>query len=472
MKDASILVDYIYLDSEERRRFAQVGHEYLIEQVQFTGEESIADATNTNNINGKFKLAFNHPCKELIWALRCGAFNGESSKNLLGNRGRFLAYTHDDGKWEEALDYAAENVARGMIWSKDADGDPDVVCITLGQDPSGNQVCAEEDTKQTTYIIRDAAGNAKTKIVFLHDCLPTSDAGPKVCIHKKPLVCKPDTSSEVNLADHIQEFYVTITMKQYDSDHVDGYVPDDFEYTVDVVQHSLTLNEISLPIDTWEDNRSTTDASNGLNPYDCSVVQINNYGVRLDGRGNPMREGNLQLNGHDRFEVQEGSYFNYVQPFHHHTRTPADGINVYSFGLHPEQHQPNGTANLSRIDNTQLNIRFADPFRADKKVCALSLSRDSKFYVFAFSYNVLEIPSIIVNNTSRLKSCNEIKLLKQHIIIYTKVLKLYNSANQQQKDIKSFSSTTKWFRISDIKEIQDIVYSYQTIIGIKAYHVR
>jgi len=39
MKEVSVLVDYIYLDSVERRRFAQVGHEYLIEQVQFTGDE-------------------------------------------------------------------------------------------------------------------------------------------------------------------------------------------------------------------------------------------------------------------------------------------------------------------------------------------------------------------------------------------------------------------------------------------------
>ena len=64
MKDVQLLVDYIYLDSEERRRFAQVGHEYLIEQLQFTGEESV-DCSNK-----KFKLDFNHPTKELIWAMK------------------------------------------------------------------------------------------------------------------------------------------------------------------------------------------------------------------------------------------------------------------------------------------------------------------------------------------------------------------------------------------------------------------
>jgi hypothetical protein len=56
-------VDYIYLDTDERRRFAQVSHEYLIEQVQFTGDESIADTSTTKRVD----LSFNHPVKELIW---------------------------------------------------------------------------------------------------------------------------------------------------------------------------------------------------------------------------------------------------------------------------------------------------------------------------------------------------------------------------------------------------------------------
>jgi hypothetical protein len=59
-----LYVDYVYLDTDERRRFAQVSHEYLIEQVQFTGTETIATATTNKNIT----LNFNHPVKELIWA--------------------------------------------------------------------------------------------------------------------------------------------------------------------------------------------------------------------------------------------------------------------------------------------------------------------------------------------------------------------------------------------------------------------
>ena len=59
-----LYVDYVYLDTDERRRFAQVSHEYLIEQVQFTGSESRAATENSKNVT----LNFNHPVKELVWA--------------------------------------------------------------------------------------------------------------------------------------------------------------------------------------------------------------------------------------------------------------------------------------------------------------------------------------------------------------------------------------------------------------------
>merc|ERR1712196_467220 len=63
LDDATLLVDYIYLDSEERKRFAQASHEYLIEQLQYTGAEAVSGST------GKYRLNFNHPCKELVWAV-------------------------------------------------------------------------------------------------------------------------------------------------------------------------------------------------------------------------------------------------------------------------------------------------------------------------------------------------------------------------------------------------------------------
>jgi hypothetical protein len=72
----TLWVDYIFLDTDERRRFAQLSHEYLIEQLQFTGTESITKGDSMKSI----RMNFNHPCKELIWTVR----NSEG-KNIYWN---------------------------------------------------------------------------------------------------------------------------------------------------------------------------------------------------------------------------------------------------------------------------------------------------------------------------------------------------------------------------------------------------
>ena len=79
--------------------------------------------------------------------------------------------------------------------------------------------------------------------------------------------------------------------------------------------------------------------------------------VTPDHAKNPFEDAILQLNGNDRFAIRKGSYFNLVQPYQHHTNVSANpGINVYSFALKPEDHQPSGTLNMSRIDTATLMV--------------------------------------------------------------------------------------------------------------------
>ena len=89
----------------------------------------------------------------------------------------------------------------------------------------------------------------------------------------------------------------------------------------------------------------------------------------------------LMLNGNDRFAEREQKYFTHVQPYQHHTNIPGSDkyINVYSFALKPEEHQPSGTLNMSRIDTAQLKLSGGDG--ADK------------VKIYAHSYNVLRILS-------------------------------------------------------------------------------
>ena len=117
-----------------------------------------------------------------------------------------------------------------------------------------------------------------------------------------------------------------------------------------------------------------------------STAKLNNSGA--DGIGNdhldstnPVLNAKLMLNGNDRFTTRKGEYFSQVQPYQHHENTPDEfhkGINVYSFAIKPEEHQPSGTLNMSRIDTAVLSV---------------SSHISGNISVYAVNYNVLRILS-------------------------------------------------------------------------------
>ena len=94
----------------------------------------------------------------------------------------------------------------------------------------------------------------------------------------------------------------------------------------------------------------------------------------------------LMLNGNDRFAQRDAKYFTHVQPYQHHTNIPAttSHINVYSFALKPEEHQPSGTLNMSRIDTAQLQLTGG---------IIGENAGDCTTKIYAHSYNVLRILS-------------------------------------------------------------------------------
>ena len=212
--------NYIYLDTEERRRFAQKGHEYLIEQVQHTGTDALAASGSTKQV----RLSYNHPVKELVWCT-------DLSSNVVGDL---------NGLW---------------------------------------------NFTKTPVTVSSASNTLHaTTNVFVQ---PSSAGTPQLLLDS------------------------TI---QFDED-------------------------TSGPLDTFK----------------------------------------LVLNGQDRFKEQEGKYFNSVQPFVHHSGSPMPGIYAYSFALKPEEHQPTGTCNFSRIDNAQVSVKTTETGR--------------NLHMFATNYNVLRIQS-------------------------------------------------------------------------------
>ena len=109
---------------------------------------------------------------------------------------------------------------------------------------------------------------------------------------------------------------------------------------------------------------------------------------------NPFEDAILQLNGNDRFAVRKGSYFNLVQPYQHHTNVSANpGINVYSFALKPEDHQPSGTLNMSRIDTATLMVNTVSQTQTNVDRGLNTDADYSGINIYAVNYNVLRILS-------------------------------------------------------------------------------
>ena len=266
---ASLYVDYIFLDTDERRKMAQNPHEYLIEQVQFTGDESVGSSSN------KIKLNFNHPCKELVWVVQPDA-NVDYCASLEGGETLFKTLGAQPFNYTDAIDAL-----------------PNAVHAFGGLDQTSG-----------------ANAFITTEGLFEMDQAGAASAGAS---------WEGATAAGSSLSD----------------------------------AGTFVLAETALDMHCWGEN--------------------------------PVVTAKLQLNGQDRFSEREGSYFGVVQPYQHHTRSPETGINVYSFAVRPEEHQPSGSCNFSRIDNAVLQLVLS--------AGTVSGTNTAKVRVYAVNYNVLRVMS-------------------------------------------------------------------------------
>jgi len=282
---ASLYVDYVFLDTDERRRMAQNPHEYLIEQLQFTGDESIGSSSN------KIKLNFNHPCKELVWVVQPDAHVAYCDSFLAG-RTMHMALGAQPFNYSDAID-ALPNSILAFGSDRQSRGANQVI------DASGLFSDTQNDAEDSRFGDNLAGRNATN-----------------------------GTDNSVNAIKGQEVSGVS-----------DAGV--------------FVLAETALMMHCWGEN--------------------------------PVVTAKLQLNGQDRFSEREGTYFDLVQPYQHHTRTPDTGINVYSFALRPEEHQPSGTCNFSRIDNATLQLIVS--------AAAIGGTQTAKVRVYATNYNVLRVMS-------------------------------------------------------------------------------
>ena len=332
MNDAQLIIDYVYLDSEERKRFAQASHEYLFEQLQFTGSESLS------SLNNKYRLNFNHPSKYLVWAPHLEKYS---------NPNKYVAYA-TDGKWSAAVERYAK-----------------VMYLATRSGLAGNT---------GNYNINSTVGGNLGEVV------------------------QPTTASWATGVDAM------VTGQLIFSTDVSGVsVNPTFPASLDnvvILTNNFSMADLSQTYD-------MALAALGSSPSDIAqsfasdnsytVVDYFNYGNNLDGTDNPVVSAKLQLNGSDRFQERDGFYFNYVQPWQHFTNTPADGINVYSFALKPEDHQPSGTCNFSRIDNATLQLTLGAANQAGNSTYLANTlggsNSNSLLNIYTVNYNVLRVMS-------------------------------------------------------------------------------
>ena len=279
---ASLYVDYIFLDTDERRKMAQNPHEYLFEQVQFTGDESVGSSSN------KIKLNFNHPCKELIWVVQPDA----------------------------NVDYCSSLTSGSILFN------------TLGAQPF-NYTDAIDALPNAVH----AFGSSEAERTVITSSGLFDLAGAENASAGNPATSGDWASNGALLTPFAQG-----------ANNLGSLVSD---------AGTFVLAETAIDMHCWGEN--------------------------------PCVTAKLQLNGQDRFSEREGSYFDVVQPYQHHTRAPDAGINIYSFALRPEEHQPSGSCNFSRIDNAVLQLVLSAPTVAGTST--------AKVRVYAVNYNVLRVMS-------------------------------------------------------------------------------
>ena len=358
-----VMCDYIYLDTDERRRFAQVSHEYLIEQIQ----------KQSKGGSGSEKLNFNHPVKELLWTSQ--ASDGYTSAILkLNGHDRFSDQNAEYFQLRQPFDYhtaiPAQNLPYGAVGTNCREAQITKPVLDNGKHSNGQGL--------------NTQALAVTDLTWVGT---TSGTGPVVMSGGPPavdaVIVDSTTKSNgfvVGAVDDVSSI-VLGTLKQGDIHRITA-INDSEMAAADgrgVTTYIGTVKYICAG-----SLRSVAASSGTLGPLDDSIV----FDAVLNDDGSNLiaAEAILVLyeetfvwpealeTAKDTFKIEK------IGEKCARTSKLLKKINVYSFGLKPEEHQPSGTCNFSRIDNAQLNFTGGtDPSATEN--------------IYAVNYNVLRIMS-------------------------------------------------------------------------------
>ena len=295
---AQVWCDYIYLDTDERRRFAQVSHEYLIEQVQ---RESFTLAESANTL----KLNFNHPVKEIIWTTVSGV-TYTTAKLKLNGHDRFAAQQEEYFQLRQPFDYHTSVPSQNLPINMN-------LAVALS---ATSHVAAHTDVDGDTKFHMDVTAPGTHGQILFND---GTDGD---------LVEPGDILQLNNTGTAAKGGTILITKK--------------LSSTATVAASATTGRSFEF----------LTLAAAAGTPL-ITVPAAEACAIKLIRHQKSTESGNVSK--------------------------LSKGINVYSFALKPEEHQPSGTCNFSRIDNAQLELG--------------TTSAAGDCIVYAVNYNVLRIMS-------------------------------------------------------------------------------
>ena len=337
---AQLWADYIYLDTDERRRFAQVSHEYLIEQLQ---KETYTTGT------GAKKLNFNHPVKELIWTPVAGTDSESTYKLKLNGHDRFAAQSQEHFSLRQPYDYHTALPRQNLPVS------------ARSRVIAGSNLSRAITGVSTALVPNDSTLNAADLVHYnAAHANAAGGAGPAIEIEATEIALLGlDIGTGAGTdSTSVGDVLAFVATALGDASSFTG---------TDLVVGEIHLAEIS----------GVSIAGHGAAGAASHVVSFRTVPSNAAAGGAAFSttivtktggaDATLNINRLDPSTVTQAR-----------TSTLTKRICVYSFALKPEEHQPSGTCNFSRIDSAQLEIQGADDLGGN---------------IYAVNYNVLRIMS-------------------------------------------------------------------------------
>tara|TARA_Y100000389_G_C17420422_1_gene496346 strand:- start:449 stop:1663 length:1215 start_codon:yes stop_codon:yes gene_type:complete len=315
-------------------------------------------------------------------------------------------YGHWMSTWSELSEFNPTGNVKTLFNKMSGNGSG---CLVNGAGNSAagdNETSGEETTTGTSWETTPALDNddvASTKIFVplqFWFCRNPGLALPLIALQYHEVKVKITFEKLVNLARKGANFAGLLTPPVEDSssfklfadyiyldtDERRRFAQVSHEYLIEQVQHatytdggSMTLN-FNHPVKELVWSVPDVIPATSTNSLLTNSSDVEGTGSKSINTSITSGTWILKLNGHDRFSERDTKYFTRAQVWQHHTGGSvgrADKIGVYSFALKPEEHQPSGTCNFSRIDNAQLVTSITD----------------LDFHVYAVNYNVLRIMS-------------------------------------------------------------------------------